>query len=60
MHRLTPRLDGLMCNVIRKISSRPNRPGRSAGRLEQVLSEFVEGIWKSRLPIQFKRVRKGV
>lgn len=43
LQRLTPRLDGLMADVIRKPDACAIEVGRSAGRLEQVLSEFVDG-----------------
>ncbi len=43
LQRLTPRLDGLIADVIRKPDACAIEVGRSAGRLEQVLSEFVDG-----------------
>jgi uncharacterized protein Smg (DUF494 family) len=41
--QLTPRLDGLMTDVIRNDAAGLLEAGRSAGRFEQVLSELVEG-----------------
>jgi hypothetical protein len=43
LSRLNPRLEGLMSEVIRKEGVGPIGGGRSAGRLEQVLSELVDG-----------------
>jgi hypothetical protein len=43
LSRLTPRLEGLMFEVIRKEGVGPLEVGRSAGRLEQVISELVDG-----------------
>ena len=43
LSRLNPRLEGLMSDVIRKEGVGPIEVGRSAGRLEQVLSELVDG-----------------
>lgn len=43
LQRVTPRLEGLMADVIRKPDACAIEVGRSAGRLEQVLSEFVDG-----------------
>ena len=43
LSRLNPRLEGLMSDVIRKEGVGPLEVGRSAGRLEQVLSELVDG-----------------
>lgn len=40
---LSPRLDGLMTDVIHKEGAGAVDAGRAAGRLEQVLSEFVDG-----------------
>ena len=40
---LSLRLDGLMTDVIRNEGAGMAEAGRAAGRLEQVLSEFVEG-----------------
>jgi hypothetical protein len=40
---LSPRLDGLMTDVIHKEGVGAVEAGRAAGRLEQVLSEFVDG-----------------
>ena len=40
---LSPRLDDLMTDVIHKEGSGAVDAGRAAGRLEQVLSEFVDG-----------------
>ena len=40
---LSPRIDGLMTDVIHNEGAGPVDAGRSAGRLEQVLSEFVDG-----------------
>jgi hypothetical protein len=40
---LSPRIDGLMTDVIHKEGAGAVDAGRSAGRLEQVLSEFVDG-----------------
>lgn len=40
---LAPRLEGLMTDVIHNEGAGPVDAGRSAGRLEQVLSEFVDG-----------------
>ena len=40
---LSPRLEGLMTDVIRKEGAGVLEVGRAAGRLEQVLSEFVDG-----------------
>jgi hypothetical protein len=41
--QLTPRLDGLMTDVIRNDAAGLLEAGRSAGRFEQVLSELVDG-----------------
>jgi hypothetical protein len=43
LSRLNPRLEGLMYEVIRKEGAGPLEVGRSAGRLEQVISELVDG-----------------
>ncbi len=43
LSRLNPRLEGLMSDVIRKEGVGPLEVGRSAGRLEQVLSELIDG-----------------
>ena len=43
LSRLTPRLDGLMSDVIQKTAAGPLDVGRSVGRLEEVISELVEG-----------------
>ncbi len=43
LSRLNPRLEGLMSEVICKEGVGPLEVGRSAGRLEQVLSELVDG-----------------
>lgn len=43
LSRFTPRLHGLMSDVIRKEGAGALEAGRAAGRLEQVLSEFVDG-----------------
>lgn len=43
LSRLNPRLEALMAEVIRKEGVGPLEVGRSAGRLEQVLSELVDG-----------------
>lgn len=43
LQRLTPRVEGLVADVIRKPDACVLEVGRSAGRLEQVLSEFVDG-----------------
>lgn len=40
---LSPTIDGLMTDVIHKESAGPVDAGRSAGRVEQVHSEFVDG-----------------
>lgn len=40
---LSPRIEGLMTDVIRKEGAGVLEVGRAAGRLEQVLSEFVDG-----------------
>lgn len=41
--RLSPRLDGLMADVVANEKASALDVGRAAGRLEQVLSEFVDG-----------------
>ena len=41
---LSPRLDGLMIDVIQNEQAGAVEAGRAAGRLEQVLSEFVDGF----------------
>lgn len=46
--RLTPRLDALMTDVIRNDGAGVLEAGRSAGRLEQVLSELVEGYLEAK------------
>ena len=43
LSQLNPRLEGLMSDVIRKEGVGPLEVGRSAGRLEQVISELVDG-----------------
>jgi hypothetical protein len=43
LSRLTPRLEGLMSDVIDKEGVGPLDVGRSVGRLEQVISELVDG-----------------
>lgn len=43
LSRLNPRLEGLMSDVILKEGVSPIDVGRSAGRLEQVLSELIDG-----------------
>ena len=43
LNRLKPRLDGLMTDVIHKKDASAIDAGRAAGRLEQMLSEFVDG-----------------
>ena len=43
LSRLNPRLEGLMSDVIGKEGVSTLEVGRSAGRLEQVLSELVDG-----------------
>ena len=43
LSRLNLRLEGLMSEVIRKEGVGPLEVGRSAGRLEQVLSELIDG-----------------
>ena len=43
LSRLNPRLEGLMSEVIRKEGVGPLEVGRSVGRLEQVISELVDG-----------------
>jgi hypothetical protein len=43
LSRLTPRLDGLMSDVIQKPTAGPLDVGRSVGRLEEVISELVDG-----------------
>jgi hypothetical protein len=43
LSRLNPGLEGLMSEVIRKEGVGPLEVGRSVGRLEQVLSELVDG-----------------
>lgn len=43
LSRLTPRLDGLMADVIQKPAAGPLDVGRSVGRLEEVISEVVDG-----------------
>lgn len=43
LSRLNPRLEGLMSDVIRNEGVGPLEVGRSAGRLEQVISELVDG-----------------
>lgn len=43
LSRLNPRLEGLMSDVIRKEGVGQIEVGRSAGRLEQVLSELIDG-----------------
>ena len=43
LNRLKPRLDGLMTDVIHKKGASAIDAGRAAGRLEQVLSEFLDG-----------------
>lgn len=46
--KLSPRLDGLMTDVIRNAGAGVLEAGRSAGRLEQVLSELVEGYLEAK------------
>lgn len=46
--QLSPRLDGLMTDVIRNADAGGLEAGRSAGRLEQVLSELVEGYLEAK------------
>lgn len=43
LSQLNPRLEGLMSDVIRKEGVGPLEIGRSAGRLEQVISELIDG-----------------
>lgn len=43
MAHLWPRLEGLMTEVVRKEEAGALDAGRAAGRIEQVLGEFVEG-----------------
>lgn len=43
LSRLTPRLDGLMSDVMQKPTAGPLDVGRSVGRLEEVISELVDG-----------------
>lgn len=43
LEHLTPRLDGLMANVVNNSEATALEVGWEAGRLEQVLSEFVDG-----------------
>jgi len=43
LSRLTPRLEGLMSEVIRKEGVGQLEVGRSVGRLEQVISELIDG-----------------
>lgn len=45
---LSPRIDGLMNDVIENEGAGAIEVGRSAGRLEQVLSEFVDGYLEAR------------
>jgi hypothetical protein len=45
---LSPRLDGLMTDVIHKEGVGVVKVGRSASRLEQVLSEFVDGYLEAK------------
>ena len=40
---LSLRIDGLMTDVVHKVGAGAVEAGRAAGRLEQVLSEFVDG-----------------
>jgi len=40
---LSPRIDGLMTDVVHKVGAGAVEAGRAAGRLEQVLSEFIDG-----------------
>jgi hypothetical protein len=44
LEHLSPRLDGLMANVVNNENATALEVGREAGRLEQVLSEFVDGF----------------
>ena len=44
LEHLSPRLDGLMANVVNNDKATALEVGREAGRLEQVLSEFVDGF----------------
>ena len=46
--RLTSRLEGLMSDVIRKDGVGLLDVGRSAGRLEQVISELVDGFHRAK------------
>ena len=43
LSQLNPRLEGLMSDVIRKEGVGPFEVGRSVGRLEQVISELIDG-----------------
>jgi hypothetical protein len=43
LEHLSPRLYGLMANVVNNDKATALEVGREAGRLEQVLSEFVDG-----------------
>lgn len=43
LSQLNPRLEGLMSDVIRKEGVGPLEVGRSVGRLEQVISELIDG-----------------
>ena len=45
---LSPRLDGLMTDVIHREGAEVVEIGRSVGRLEQVLSEFVDGYLEAK------------
>ena len=44
LEHLSPRLDDLMANVVNNDKATALEVGREAGRLEQVLSEFVDGF----------------
>ena len=46
--QLTPRLDGLMTDVIRNDDAGLLEAGRAAGRFEQVLSELVDGYLQAK------------
>lgn len=48
LSHLTPRLDGLMSDVIRKDGVGMLEIGRSAGRFEQVLCELVDGFLEAK------------
>lgn len=48
LSRLNPMLEGLMSEVIRKEGVGPLEVGRSAGRLEQLLTELVDGYLQAK------------